>query len=214
MNQIHDYAAAHFNLVLGGNIVEGCQENKTSPSPATATEAFECIAAQLPKMEALGLKFAFAGGHYNKTEGIAASVFGGANSFGGVTQSGPSRYPTAPEVRWVVRELEKRNATRTVAQFFLHDDDAYAQESVQDAVRWLHDNAPHITPQTNTFPDSGPETLYTSRQFIYSPEEFVTLRPPFCTCPSQLGCIATLPRLRPAYSINFARNRSHVHSQV
>ena len=46
MNQIHDYAAAHFNLVLGGNIATGCQHNKTMPIPATADDAFECIAEQ------------------------------------------------------------------------------------------------------------------------------------------------------------------------
>ena len=85
---------------------------------------------------------------------------------------GPGGYTTAPEVAWVVRELEKRNLTSTVAQFFLHDDDASASGAVADAVAWLRTNAPHITPQTNTFPDSGPETLYTSRQFIYSPEEY------------------------------------------
>ena len=41
-----------------------------------------------------------------------------------------------------------------------------------DAVTWLRHNAPEITPQTNTFPDSGPEALYMSRQFIFAPEEY------------------------------------------
>ena len=38
----------------------------------------------------------------------------------------PGGYPTAKEVEWVVTELKKRNLTDTVAQYFLHDDDAAA----------------------------------------------------------------------------------------
>ena len=44
--------------------------------------------------------------------------------------------------------------------------------TVLPQVEWLRENAPHITPQTNTFPDSGPESLYMSRQFIFAPEEY------------------------------------------
>ena len=66
MNQMSDYAAAHFNLVLGGNIAMGCQYNGTIPDPATTTEAFECYVDVIPKMEALGLKFAFGFGSFNK----------------------------------------------------------------------------------------------------------------------------------------------------
>ena len=172
MNQIHDYAAAHFNLVLGGNIATGCQYNGTISTPATTTEAFECYADAIPKMGALGLKFAFAFGHFNRTNGTAAKIPGGAASYGGVTETMPGGYPTAKEVEWVVHELARRNLTDTVAQYFLHDDDAAASGAVEDSVRWLHENAPHITPQTNTFPDSGPESLYRTRQFIYSPEEY------------------------------------------
>ena len=71
-----------------------------------------------------------------------------------------------------MNELRKRNLTDTVAQYFLHDDDAAASGAVEDSVRWLKAHAPQITPQTNTFPDSGPESLYRTRQFIYSPEEY------------------------------------------
>ena len=59
MNVIHEYAAAHFNLMLGGNIVAGCVENGTSPINATATQALECIMDQLPIIDKLGLKFNF-----------------------------------------------------------------------------------------------------------------------------------------------------------
>lgn len=172
MNQMSDYAAAHFNLVLGGNLAVGCQYNGTIPTPATTTEAFECYADVIPKMKVLGLKFAFAFGNFNKTNGTAAKIPGGAASFGGVTESTPGGYPTAKEVEWVVNELRRRNLTDTVAQYFLHDDDAAASGAVEDSVRWLNANAPQITPQTNTFPDSGPESLYRTRQFIYSPEEY------------------------------------------
>jgi hypothetical protein len=94
MNHMDMYAAAHFNLVLGGNLAEGCQYNGTIPSPSTATEAFECYADTIPKMEAYGLKFAFAFGGYNKTNGTAAKIPGGATSYGGVTESMPGGYPT------------------------------------------------------------------------------------------------------------------------
>eukprot|EP01044_Picomonas_judraskeda_P019256 COSAG03_NODE_4021_length_1718_cov_14.648321_1_plen_157_part_10 len=71
MNQMSDYAAAHFNLVLGGNLATGCQYNGTIPSPATTTQAFECYAdpktGVIPKLKALGLKFAFGFGGFNKT---------------------------------------------------------------------------------------------------------------------------------------------------
>ena len=40
----------------------------------------------------------------------------------------------------MVQELTKRNLTSTVAQYFLHDDDAAASGAVEAAVRWLHAN--------------------------------------------------------------------------
>ena len=123
--------------MLGGNIAKGCQFNGTIPTPATVTEAFECYADAIPEMEAYRLKFAFAFGHFNQTNGTAAKIPGSASSYGGVTESMPGGYPTAKEVAWVVNELTQRNLTRTVAQYFLHDDDAAASGAVEDAVRWL-----------------------------------------------------------------------------
>ena len=58
MNVIHQYAAAGFNMVMGGNMLQGCQINGTLQANATATEAFECFAAQLPILDGLGLKVA------------------------------------------------------------------------------------------------------------------------------------------------------------
>lgn len=83
-----------------------------------------------------------------------------------------SSYLTAPEVQWIVEELTRRNLSRHVAQIFLHDDDSDVTQETADVVDYLLKNAPHITPLVNTFPDSGPETLYHSRIPYFSPEEY------------------------------------------
>ena len=173
MNHIDAYKAAGFNLVLGGNIVSGCQYNGTTPAHPTMDEAFECVAAQLLKMHKLGLYFAFGIGHISPPANSSAKVLGGAASFGGVTESAqPGGYPTAPEVEWVVSQLRDKNLSHVVAQYFLHDDDAAASGAVARSVQWLHDHAPEIMPQTNTFPDSGPSALYRTRQPIFAAEEY------------------------------------------
>ena len=43
LNVVHQYKAAGFNVLLGGNIAPGCQHNGTLPVPATPTQAFECV---------------------------------------------------------------------------------------------------------------------------------------------------------------------------
>ena len=48
MNAIHQYAAAHFNLVMMGNIVAGCQKNGTLRLGASYTEAFDAAIEYLP----------------------------------------------------------------------------------------------------------------------------------------------------------------------
>jgi hypothetical protein len=147
--------------------------NKTLPAHPTADEAFGCVASQLERMHKLGLYFAFSVGNFagGKPKSAVARTFGGSASFGGVTESEPGGYPTATEVAWVVTELRKRNLTHTVAQYFLHDDDATASGAVAAAVQWLKENAPEIVPQTNTFPDSGPSMLYRTRQPVFAAEE-------------------------------------------
>ena len=145
------------------------------PDPGTATDAFHCVTKLLPAIDAAGLKVAYALGGFNSTDAIDAHLLGGAaGGYGGITESakGVQGYPTAREVEWAVRQWEKRNLSHVIAQFFLHDDDAAASGAVQAAVEWLRANAAHITPQTNTFPDSGPESLYMTRQFIFAPEEY------------------------------------------
>ena len=57
-------------------------------------------------------------------------------------------------------------------QVFLHDDDSYITAETAAAADYLREHAPHITPLVNTFPDSGPETMYQSRVPYFSPEEY------------------------------------------
>ena len=56
MNVIHQYAAAHFNMVMGGNVAQGCQYNGTMRMGASYSEAFECATSFLPLFAELGLK--------------------------------------------------------------------------------------------------------------------------------------------------------------
>ncbi len=175
MNVIHQYAEAGFNMVMAGNMRHGCQLNGTLRTPATATEAFECFASLLPTLEKLGLKVAYSNGGYNSS-GLGGSdlIAGGASAMGGVTdQTNFSRpgYPTAPEVAWVVRQLEQRNLSHIVAQYFLHDDVVSNNEAINDAVDWLRANKPSIVAQTNCG-NQGYDTLYQDRQPTFVPEEY------------------------------------------
>lgn len=88
MTQMAAYAAAHFNLVATGNIVSfSCQYDPTKPNNIsknfTTTDAFDCIASNLPEIAANGLKAAFSTGHYVRDSHSWA--FGEAAGFGGVT---------------------------------------------------------------------------------------------------------------------------------
>jgi hypothetical protein len=183
MNAIHQYADAGFNLVMGGNMVRGCQLNGSMPSPASATEAFGCFLEQLPIIGSLGLRVAYASGGYNHSTRAAGLILGGAGAMGGVTDevnfSHPV-YPTAPEVAWVVRQLEARNLSHLVVQYFLHDDVVANNQAINDAVAWLRHHKPSIVPQTNTG-NQGYDTLYQDRQPTFVPEEYVS--PPDCVPP-------------------------------
>jgi hypothetical protein len=99
----------------------GCQQNKTMPDPGTANDAFECAMSLLPAMDAMGLKYAFAIGGYNRTSRMGDNSLGGAATYGGVSERGVDGYPTARTVQWVVEELERRNLTSTVAQVCFRD---------------------------------------------------------------------------------------------
>ena len=175
MNVIHQYADAGFNLVLGGNTVAGCQANGSMPTPGTADEAFDCFARAAPTLEALGLKVAYGAGGFNSSgEAQEDFVLGGRASMGGVTDGtnfSHGVYPTAPEVAWVVHQLEERNLSHLVVQYFLHDDVVDNNQATNDAVDWLKANHPSIVPQTNTG-NQGYETLYQDRQPTFVPEEY------------------------------------------
>lgn len=169
MNVMHEYVAAGFNLVMSGALPPGCQVNGTIPTPATTNDEFECIARHLSTLSELGLFVTFDLGNTLNRTGLPAlaRVLGGSASYGGVTENGPGGYLSAPEVAWAVRELQRRNLSHTIHQVFLHDDDSAPSQAVTDSVTWLRENAPHITPITNTFPDSGgPEGLYATSSLL------------------------------------------------
>ena len=175
MNVIHQYAAAGFNMVLGGNMIQGCQVNGTIPNPANALDAFDCFASQADTFRELGLKVAYARGGYNSTgDTLKELIMGGEASMGGVTDginfSRPV-YPTAPEVAYSVAEIVRRNLSDLVVQYFLHDDVVANNQAINDAVDWLKANHPSIVPQTNTG-NQGYETLYQDRQPTFVPEEY------------------------------------------
>ena len=80
-------------------------------------------------------------------------------------------YPTTPEVAWVVRQLQQRNLSHIVVQYFLHDDVVSNNQAINDAVNWLKANAPSIVAQTNCG-NQGYDTLYQDRQATFVPEEY------------------------------------------
>jgi hypothetical protein len=164
VQQLDLYAAAHFNLVLSGNLVmSACQPrpgyppatSKLIPNPATQDEAFACFLEQLPKIEALGLKVAWStGGSYNRSK--TSYTLGGNKSYGGVFQNAPSsHYITDRETAYAVGEFERLNLSHLISQIFLHDDDADVGGNTAAAADWLRLNAKSYPPQVNTFPDSG-----------------------------------------------------------
>jgi len=104
----------------------------------------------------------------NQSTGVqSAKVIGGRAGMGGVTEGGPGDWAwTEPETAWVARKLQERNLTHVVAQFFFHDDEIGDSAATADAVRWLREHAPSIVPQTNTFSDAAPESLYQDGQMI------------------------------------------------
>ena len=170
IDQLEPYADANFNVVFGDNLARSCQAAGTAPEPATAHDAFECIASVLPKINELGLKLSYFTGYYNHTFGLS-TVQGAA--YGGITEFPPTDktatgYVSTPEVAWIVQTLTKRNLSHVLYSIFLRDDVVVSTQSVVESVRWLRTHAPHILPQVN----GGQEDLYQDRQPIWSPEEY------------------------------------------
>lgn len=165
-----------------GNIrCVGTDPNASGP-PGSPEQSFDCITRALQDLERMGLKLAFHPSdiminvsffeHPGGPEQGARVTIGGARAEGGVTEGGPGAFAASkPEVEWVVKMLAKRNLTKTVAQFFFHDDEIGDSAATDDAVRWLRENAPSIVPQANTFSDSAPESLYMDGQHVFAPEQ-------------------------------------------
>ena len=175
LSEVQHYRDAHFSILDGGPSL-ACSGDPNATAPiGSPDQAFDCLARILKQLRALGLKLTLGwGDDISKTKyppyRSAANVLGGVAGMGGVTDSGPGSWSiTTPEVAWLVGELEKRNLTDGVAQIFFHDDEIGDSAATTNSVKWLRENANHIAPQTNTFSDSAPESLYTSGEFIFSP---------------------------------------------
>ena len=173
-NILDSYASAGFSHLLGGNEAYGCQLNGSIPSPATANEAFECIASALPYIERLGLKFIFYLGNYNTTGLPSETILGGTAAFGGVTDNSRFQSPgylTAPEIQWLLGQLRTRNLSHIVEAIELHDDITTVMGATAAAASYLRDHAPHVLPMGNAG-YGGATSLYETRMPIASPEEY------------------------------------------
>ena len=172
------YADAGFNVLLGGNIAAGCQQNGTLSSPTSYSEAFECVARALPRLEQLGLKFIWSNELFNNTHTDPSGLLlGGSSSLGGVSDSskfgGKARpgYITAPEISWVLKRLRERNLSHLVQAFELHDDITTVMGDTAAAADWLRAHAPSILPIGNAGYGAA-SSLYEARMPIMSPEEY------------------------------------------
>ena len=172
LSLVTEYANGGFNMLFGGDGNIGCtgDDPDASGPKGSAEQAFDCLARAAKDLQKLDLKLAF-----HPTDVTASggpTVLGGRAGMGGVTDSGQGSWSiTTPEVAWVVGELEKRNLTSVIAQIFFHDDEIGDSAAIANSVRWLRENAPHITPQANTFSDAAPESLYQDGQFLFAPEQ-------------------------------------------
>lgn len=176
IDQLQEYKAAHFNLVLTGNVVGVCQHFNVTPTPATANEALDCIMGALERIDAAGLQATFTAGHYRAFADMAKSTFGGRGSFGGVTkllQRTGASLLSAPELAWIQKQVEARNLTHVIGAMFLHDDDFTMTADTTREVSFLHEHWPAAPGLTNGgTSDAGAAALYRSRQFVLSPEEY------------------------------------------
>eukprot|EP01043_Picozoa_sp_COSAG02_P054718 COSAG02_NODE_6240_length_3706_cov_2.443027_1_plen_1151_part_00 len=176
IDQLQEYKDAHFNLVLTGNVVGFCQHWNVTPTPATADQAFDCLAGALQRIDKAGLQATFTPGHYTSVTDMAGSAYGGAASFGGVTkrvQRTGSSLLSAPELGWIKQQLDAHNLTHVIAGMFLHDDDFTMTADTTHEVAFLHKHWPGAPGLTNGgTTDTGAAALYRSRQFVLSPEEY------------------------------------------
>ena len=151
-DQLQEYKQAGFNAVRTSNVAAFCQHLNLMPTPATADEAFECIAGATRRIDEAGLMSIFAPGHWEVTPTIAGATFGGNGSLGGLTSrsssgrfdsifprgtiniDGPSLI-TAPELAWIKGEASARNLS--FAAVFLHDDSFRVAAHTAQQSKWL-----------------------------------------------------------------------------
>jgi hypothetical protein len=80
---------------------------------------------------------------------------------------------TIPEIKYLISELEKRNMSKHFAGVFLHDDTVTQVSYVVKMAEYLQEHAPWLIPIVNQVSgNSAPETLYRSKLFISSPEQY------------------------------------------
>jgi hypothetical protein len=185
-DQLQEYKQAGFNAVRTSNVAAFCQHLKLIPTPATADEAFGCIANASRRIDKAGLMSIFAPGHWEVTPTITGATFGGNGSLGGLTSrsssgqfdsifprgtiniDGPSLI-TAPELAWIKSEASVRNVS--FAAIFLHDDSFRVAADTAHQTKWLSKHWTASPGMTNGG-TSDPVGLYRSRQFVLSPEEY------------------------------------------
>ena len=103
--QLDDYVAAHFNLVLMGNLAGLCVERGTIPQHPTYDDVFRCQLQAFSTIAAAGLKIAWAPSGYQHDP----TDYALGNAFGGIFENAPNgHYPTTPEVAYAVGEFRRR----------------------------------------------------------------------------------------------------------
>ena len=99
INVIHQYAAAHFNFVIGGNVVAGCQHNGTLRMGASYSEAFDAAISYLPLFAELGLRVSLGVGFFNNSARHEDWFYGGRASAGGIIDANANDHWTRPPRR-------------------------------------------------------------------------------------------------------------------
>ena len=80
---------------------------------------------------------------------------------------------TVPEVKWMLSEFARRNISHQFGGIFLHDDTVTQVRPVVAMATYLQEHAPWLIPIVNNVGgNSAPQSLYRSKLFIASPEQY------------------------------------------
>jgi hypothetical protein len=195
------YADAGFNLALlrGDTWVNKAQEAAYAESEskgkawrATHDGLFEAILAESGQAAEHGIMSVFTQVNLApEQEPMATQAYG--NRTGGVIQgntnitthsfqTSKNRFDTGdvrswmstiPETEYLLSELERRNISHRFGGLFLHDDTVTQVSYVEKVTEYLHEHAPWMIPIVNQVTgNSAPETLYRSKLYISSPEQY------------------------------------------